>query len=406
MKKRALVIGLGKSGLAAYRYLESLGWEVTGCDRSLEAGKKVAHFLPEETLLPDFPFDSVIVSPGIHPHHPLYQRALSEGVELIGEAELGLRAMKNRVIGITGTNGKSTLTMMTAHILNACEKRALPLGNIGTPFVDALPRLTGEEIIVAELSSFQLETMKTRSLDIAIFFNFSEDHRDRYESQELYYQTKQRIASFLKPSGLYYIHKSVALMGNHWEGLILLDQNECPIQPLLPFRLRPFTDIALAAFALVSPFGVTKSQFFAALETFTPLPHRIEFIKEVRGIRCYNDSKATNVDSAIFGVKALGTNTILIAGGVDDGSDFTRFGQELPPFVKKLILIGEAKERIAKEVGSALEVVFAKDLEEAVEKGLQVGDVGDNLLLSPGCKSFDMFRNYEHRGVVFKGVLA
>ncbi len=357
MGKKTLVIGLGKSGMGAVEFLVKRGDQVVAVDR----------MEPEFSL---FDFDLVVVSPGVPPENVLYQRAIREGIEVIGEAELAFREIKNRVIGVTGSNGKSTTVAMIAHILNRSGRRARALGNIGTALITAVGDLGQDEIVVAELSSFQLETMKTKVLDVAMILNVTPNHLDRHGTMENYYKAKLRIGELVKEGGAFGVSHTV-----------------------------PGGDFV--RFACLQ-MGLTEEEIVRGMEGFKPLPHRLEFVGEVKGVKCYDDSKATTMDAVSYAVKKIGCNIILIAGGRHKGGSFSIWNESFPGRVKAIILLGEAKEVIAKELVLDIPIYFVQSLDLAIEKGLQVASQGDNLILSPGCSSYDMFLNFEKRGEAFK----
>ncbi len=362
-----LVIGIGLSGRAVAEYFLKRGDLVVGVDRIPKV--EVFPVYSEDHEFEVFDFDLVVVSPGVPIEHGLVQRALDEGVEVTGEAELGLKLMKGPVVGITGSNGKSTQVAMIAHVLNQAGREAKALGNIGVPLIS---EIDFQGIVIAELSSFQLERMSAKVFDLAIILNLSPNHLDRHGTMENYYAAKNRIGVCLKEGGIFL--NGVDLK---WD--------------LLEFV--KFT---------CKYFGLTDEEISAGIKTFTSLPHRLEFIREIKGVRCYNDSKATTMEAVSYAVRKLEKNVILIAGGRHKGGSFSVWNESFVGIVKVLILLGEAKEIIAKELSLQIPIYFVETLEEAIEKGLQVARQGDNLILSPGCSSYDMFLNYEKRGEAYK----
>ena len=366
--KKALIIGLGSSGRAVVQYLIKHGSNVVAIDKYLPVNFDLCPVFIDEHEFEIFDFDLVVVSPGVLPNHKLYRKAIDLGVELIGEAELAFRAMKSRVIGVTGSNGKSTAVMAITHVLNKRGMRARALGNIGVPLISALGDLKDDEIVVAELSSFQLETCSSKVLDMALILNVAPNHLDRHGTMENYIKAKRRIFACIKEGGV------------------------CA---------EDLVDGDYVWFA-VKHFGVTKEEYLRAMKSFRQLPHRLEFVRYIRGVRCYNDSKATTMDAVAYGVRAIGKNIILIAGGRHKGGSFSIWNDCFPGKVKAIFLMGEAKHLIAEELKVSIPIVFVDTLEEAIEKGLQYAEQGDNLVLSPGCSSYDMFRNFEERGEAYK----
>ncbi len=399
---RALVIGLGKSGMAAYQLLRSLEYDVIGVDRLPKDG---AEFFMEGEELPHFEFDFVVISPGIHPKHPLAARARKEGIEVIGEAELAFRQIKNPVIGITGTNGKTTLTLLLAHIFNRCGKKARALGNVGVPFSTAVSDLEGDEIVVAELSSFQLETLKSARLKSAVITSITPDHLDRYGSLQEYAKVKGKISDLVTPDGVLYVTESVMEYAHFFA-------KETAVKVLGPDSYLHLTgekgywgkqdeQAAVFSLAICKQWGVNLAQVLEAIETFKKPEHRLEYLGEAFGVSFYNDSKGTNPEATLFALGQMKRKVILIAGGRNKGSHFSIWKEPFKQQVKCAFLIGEASSEIEAclERNSAHQV---EDLENAVAKAMEVSRPGDVILLSPGCASFDQFANYEERGNRFK----
>ena len=261
--------------------------------------------------------------------------------------------------------------------MNGMSARAL--GNIGTPLVSALNDLRPDEIVVAELSSFQLETMNAKVFDVALILNLTPNHLDRHGTMENYFLAKKRIGECVKEGGVFGIGESVPFCPNS----VTISEGE-----FVTFACKQM--------------GLNESQIREGMKGFKPLPHRLEFVCDVRGVHCYNDSKATTMDAVDYGVKVLAKNIILIAGGRHKGGSFSIWNESFPGRVKAIILLGEAKELIASQLSLDIPIYFVTSLEKAIEKGLQVASQGDNLVLSPGCSSYDMFRNFEDRGEAYK----
>ncbi len=412
MKNKVLIIGFGISGRSSAKLYLKQGKEVIAVDQKallLKQSSEVQDLLAQGVRLlgenqepVDFSsIEEVLLSPGVSPSHPLVLQAKQKGIEVIGEIELAFRHLENPAIGITGTNGKTTVTLLTAHILNACGKKAKALGNMGTP----LTSFEGEkeEILVVELSSFQLETLTKKCLDAAVILNITPDHLDRYRSVKEYAQAKLHIQNVLKPEGELYVSKQVK--SRYFRGKnpsCFDDVTDRQVQKMFGKDQKVNKQNALASFRLCSFFGVKEEEFAKAVQTFQAPPHRLEFIKEVKGISFYNDSKATNVESVLHAVKTLPGPLILIVGGVDKGSPYTPWKKAFKKKVKKLFAIGLAAKKIQEELGSDFEVVLAASLYEALQKAFTSAEKNDKILLSPGCASFDSFRNYEHRGDEFK----
>ncbi len=386
--KKVLVVGLGLSGLSVIHYLLKKGIEVVGVDKSHKEVEGCTVF-SDEFEFPNFDFDFVIVSPGIPPNHIIYQRALLEGVKIMGEAELALSEMKeHKIVGVTGSNGKSTTVMLITHVLNLCGKKARALGNIGRPLIAAVEELDKDEIVVAELSSFQLETMTEKLFDVAIILNVTPNHLDRHKTMENYFLAKRKIAESLKENGVLYIGESVL-------------ENYKPLFAGLSYQTI-FDEMIQFVKSVCLYLGLREEEIIEAIKSFTSLPHRLEFVCEIGGVRCYNDSKATTMDAVSYAVKKLEKDVILIAGGRHKGGSFSIWNESFKGRVKALILLGEAKELIASELSLNIPIYFVESLDAAIEKGLQVAKPRDNLILSPGCSSYDMFLNFEKRGEAYK----
>lgn len=370
---KALVIGFGVSGRGAAKLLLQEGYEVVAVDR------KGGEF-PGVTLLPELaevgPVDLTVLSPGIPFSHPQ-----AVGREVIGEAELALRFLKNRAMGITGTNGKTTLTLMMAHLLNRAGVRARPLGNVGSSLAEYACQPDPEEFLIVELSSYQLETMTTKGFDQGLITNIAPDHLDRYESFEAYKQTKYRLGSLLK-------------------GGALLDEDSY-LQLTEDKRYWEISDqpLARAALALCLKLGIPWDVFKEGLKTFKRPPHRMEWVSTIEGIDFINDSKGTNVQAVLYGLSQLKGPVHLIAGGRGKGESLEKWKEAFPGKVKQIFAIGEMAPQLEKELEN---VQRCENLEEAIIKAFEHAKEGETVLLSPGGASFDQFRNYEERGEVFK----
>lgn len=443
--KRVLVIGLGVSGRSAVRFLLRRGASVHAVDgnrdllqNNLEVreliglGVDLAHDLDAIDITV---FDLVVVSPGIPHVHPLYSRAQAEGIEVIGEVELACRFLKGTFLGITGTNGKTTVTLLVEHVLNNSGIPARALGNSGVPLTyenadDIISGKAVNSVIVAELSSFQLETMHSPIIDAAVLLNITPDHLDRYHSMDEYALSKWHIADCLKSHGVFYAEQ------NCWQefGHLLKAKNiklktkiygytsECDlstdlfhlitnkkIECVLPSRYQAKIshdlENIMAAFALCHYVGVTSEQFFAALATFKKPAHRIEFVRKHNEVSYFDDSKGTNIDAVIRAVSAMQGDIILIAGGVDKGAAYTPWIEVFANRVKMICAIGQAAQKIKQDLAHAVPVELFRSLDDAVDHAARLAEPGDNVLLSPGCSSFDMFRDYAHRGEEFQRIV-
>jgi UDP-N-acetylmuramoylalanine--D-glutamate ligase len=431
--KRVLVLGLARSGVSALRLLREEGAIVSGADEN--ASLKLPPDLAEANVRLggfDASFldgcDEVIVSPGIAIDSPLMLEALARGIPLASELELGFRFAKGRIIAITGTNGKSTTVTMIGEILKAAGRRAIVCGNVGLPFCSVVRELESSGVFVLEVSSFQLETTRSFHPEVAGILNLTPDHLDRYHDVEDYYRFKARIieqcgerdalvfnaldqrcaeigrafvgrkipfSSAGPVAGGAYLDGARLIRTHHGRSESFLERGELGVPGLHN------VENALAAVASVEPFDVPVEACRRALSEFTGLPHRMEKVGVVRDVTYYNDSKGTNVEATLMTLKGLDRPTVLIAGGHDKGGVFAKLAAELG-HVKAIITIGEAAPLIEAALGSLIPITRARTMEEAVETAARTARPGELVLLSPACASFDMFRNFEHRGDVFR----
>jgi UDP-N-acetylmuramoylalanine--D-glutamate ligase len=430
--KKALVIGLGLSGVSAAEFLLHHGWQVAATDNNISK----AMMNPEVKLLlqrgvpllnqnENFSIDSfqlAIVSPGSPLDENSVKRILAANIECIGEAELAFRFMKQPAAGITGTNGKTTVTLLLEHILTTAGLQAQALGNVGVPLAKHLSKLSPESIVCAELSSYQLETMRKNSLDCGVILNITPDHLDRYKSIKEYAEAKIRMGSLIKPDGKLFVEETCfQQFGNllpkervERYGYDLALDCATDLKYLyrhqqkvgeLPFVLqgRKSHDLEnfMAAYLLADFFKVPFETIRKACASFEKPHHRIELVREVEGVSFYDDSKGTNIDAVIRAVESMPGSTILIAGGVHKGSSYTPWIKPFLGKVKKIFAIGEAASIIHSELNDCIPVKLCSTLEEAVVESYKEAAMGDAILLSPGCSSFDMFRDYAHRGDEF-----
>lgn len=396
--RTALVLGLGVSGKAAEALLKKQGWCVQGFD---------------DRVLQAYPIDwssldMLVVSPGVSPQHPIYQEAMARDVLVVGEAELALSQLcgQHRMVAVTGTNGKTTVTLLVAHVLNWVGKKACALGNVGIPLSEYVLCANPEEILVVELSSYQLETLKTPAFDAAVILNVTPDHLDRYASMKEYAVAKCQLGLLLKPLAPFFVHPQVlTLLRSYGIDEAAYHGNSEYIESFLPVKYREMgehtADNIRAAWALCRVLGVTEDSFFAALDTFKKPSHRIEFVREIRGVSFFDDSKGTNVDAVLCSVQAMKGPVILIVGGVDKGGSYEVWKEPFAGKVKHMVALGQAAPKIIKELGTDFQIQKANSLEEAVDQAFAIAVPGDCVLLSPACSSYDMFRDYVHRGEVF-----
>jgi len=420
---KVLVIGMGKSGKAAYRFLQEKGDEPAGVDSNPEAVAKLQQEGFDAALERDASsFDWVVVSPGVSPSDKHYTAALKNGKEVVGEAELAFRHARQPCVAITGTNGKTTVTLLVEHVLKENGKKAKALGNVGEPLTAYFINPDPAEIVVAEVSSYQLETMRSRVFDAAVILNITPDHLDRYGSMEEYAKAKCRLQQCLKSGSPLYVNVQMLKEFGHllednyrtfgrgsgawlWTDKSVIKEVD-KVEVRLPEEYEHLgiheSENALAAYAICKQFGISPEGFVRSLSTFRKPAHRIEFIASIGGVSYYDDSKGTNIDAAIQAVGSMSGPVVLIAGGVDKGASYAPWITSFSGKVKEIIAIGQAAEKIASQLKNSLPVTIWPTLEKAVARAKEIAAPGDAVLLSPGCSSFDMFRDYAHRGEVFK----
>ncbi|MCL6640433.1 MAG: UDP-N-acetylmuramoyl-L-alanine--D-glutamate ligase [Candidatus Rokubacteria bacterium] len=438
--RRAVVVGLARSGVAAARLLSRAGARVTATDtkpldalgpevRALaEAGVRllVGGVHPEATADADL----VVVSPGVPLDSPQLGPARSRGTPLIGELELGWRAMEADTLAITGTNGKTTTTALTGALLAEQSRPVLVAGNIGTPLTAHALSVPADGLVVCEVSSFQLETIDAFRPRVAAVLNVTPDHLDRHRTFEAYLAAKARIfvnqtpadcavlnaddpgAASLAPrtrSRLVWFSRRRELPDGVFvrDGWIVarLDGRPEPVCPVAEIRLRGTHNVenVLAATACALWAGLAPESVRRAIGRFRGVAHRIEFVRDVRGVQYYNDSKGTNVASTIKALESFTERLVLIAGGLGKGQDFAPLAEAARGRVAHAVVIGRDGPAIAAALERAgIPVSAAPSLEAALELARAAARPGDVVLLSPACASFDMFRDFEHRGDVFK----
>ena len=383
---RALVVGMGLSGEAAAAALERRGVEVVTADRK--------DGTDEDLSLLDG-VDVLVKSPGVPGENPLVADARGRGIPVWSEVELGYRLLPagSRVIGVTGTNGKTTTTELLGAILRAAGRPVEVAGNVGRALTDAAEIASENGWIVCELSSFQLEDVHTLACDVAVLLNLEPDHLDRHGSFEAYRDAKLRI--FERADA------KVVPRGFGIDGIEFSADDPLPAEPRIPGRHN--RENAAAATAAARAAGVLDDAIAEALRTFPGVPHRLELVRELRGVRWVNDSKATNTAAARRGVAAYDAPLRLILGGSLKGEDFGRFARELPANVRSIYLVGAAADELAAALDAAGRAyVRAGDLPTAITRAAAVAEAGDVVLLSPATASYDQFANFEERGDTFR----
>jgi UDP-N-acetylmuramoylalanine--D-glutamate ligase len=401
LPRRALVLGLARSGRGAAAALARRGVQVVAADRSADAdagrlgdlGVELRLGTEEEALLAGV--ELVVKSPGVPEESPLVAAARRAQIPLWSEVELGYRLLPQgaKLIGVTGTNGKTTTTELLGAILHASGQPVEVAGNVGRALTDAAGTAAKDSWIVCELSSFQLEDVHTLSCDVAVLLNLEPDHLDRHGTFDAYRAAKLRIFERARAK--------VVPRGFGIEGIQFSADDRLPAEPLIPGRHN--RENAAAATAAARAAGVPDEAIAQALRTFRGVPHRLELVRELAGVRWVNDSKATNTAAARRGVAAYDAPLRLILGGSLKGEDFGPFARDLPQNVRSIYLIGAATDELAAALDAAGRAyVRAGDLPAAVAHAATDAEPGDIVLLSPACASFDQFANFEERGDAFR----
>jgi UDP-N-acetylmuramoylalanine--D-glutamate ligase len=436
MGQYAVVAGMGKTGQSVIRHLHTRGWRLAATDTRVEPPG--AHDLRaafpalqvsagglDASLLDGA--DMVVASPGLSQDDPFFAAARARGIEVIGDIELFARTGARPVAGITGTNGKSTVTTLLARMASRAGQPARAGGNLAPPALDLLED-GGAALYVLELSSYQLETTRTLALDTAVVLNVTADHMDRYADMQAYAAAKARIFEHCSTAVINLDDAYVAAMirpgqrpltfsldatrgadyfltageGRDWlcrsnERLIAMDE--------LKIVGSHNAANAMAALAMGEALGLAREPMLAALREFSGLPHRAAFVGEVRGVRYVNDSKGTNVGATLAAVAGFRGPLLLIAGGDGKNQDFTPLAAAFAGKVRRVLTIGRDAARIEAALAGVCPTERCATLEQAVVAAARAAQPGDTVLLSPACASLDMFRDYTHRGEVFAGAV-
>jgi UDP-N-acetylmuramoylalanine--D-glutamate ligase len=436
--KRILVVGLGKSGVAAALFLQARGARVTVSDAKaeeqlrqeipalLDKGITVESGGHGERTFRDQ--DLIVLSPGVPVDVPLVGQARSRGVPVIGEIELASRFLKGHLVAITGSNGKTTTTTLAGEVISMGGYETLVGGNIGTPAISLVEESTSDTYNVLEVSSFQLETIESFHPEIAVILNVSPDHLDRHRTFQAYVAAKARIFEQQRESDFAVLNagdKTCLELANHiraqtrWfsrrevksgayvkDGKIYWkdDEGEQEMMPVseIPLKGAHNLENVLAAVCVGRLVGCERHRIRRAVQEFKAVEHRLEFVASVNGVEYYNDSKATNVDATLKALESFPSGIHIILGGKDKGSDYSALSALLKERARRVYTIGAAAEKIELQIAGAAEIVHAETLEAAVRRAAESAVAGDVVLLAPACASFDQFENYEHRGRVFK----
>jgi UDP-N-acetylmuramoylalanine--D-glutamate ligase len=439
-----LVVGLGKSGLAAAQFLKERGARVTVSDARPAlliaelSGMLEQGFMVEagsHGLLTFRRQDLIVVSPGVPMSTPELRQVRAMGAHIIGELELGAQFLQGEMVAITGSNGKTTTTTLVGEILKAAGRPTLVGGNIGLPVTALVDESTPESWSVIEVSSFQLETVETFRPRIAMVLNITPDHLDRHGSFEVYAAVKARITEFQTVEDFLVLNgedKEAQMVAAktkaqiywfsgrrpikqgafvHGESIFFTPREGAKPEPVMPVAEIPLVgshnvENVLAAVCAARLAGVASETIRSTVAAFKAVEHRLEFVREVAGVRYYNDSKATNVDATMKAIEAFAGGIHLILGGKDKGSDYRVLAPLLRERAKTVITIGSAAEKIERQLDGVVKIEGAETLDRAVAFAHETAVAGDTVLLAPACASFDQFENYEQRGRVFKELVA
>jgi UDP-N-acetylmuramoylalanine--D-glutamate ligase len=408
LPRRAIVVGLARSGQAAALALARRDVPTIGVDRSsdvdigrlVEAGVEVHRGSEEESLLDDV--ELLIKSPGVPGESPLPAAARARGIPIWSEVELGVRLLGNALIGVTGTNGKTTTSELIGAMFRAAERPVAVAGNVGRPLTSLDGTLDESAWIVCELSSFQLEDIHKLRPRIAVLLNLVPDHLDRHDSFDAYRAAKLRIFENQTEADIAVVPHDFGAIPGGAERVEFGTDDPLPAEPLIPGEHN--RENAAAATAAARAADIPDTAIAEALRTFPGVEHRLELVAEIDGVRFVNDSKATNTAAARRGIAAYpGRPLRLILGGSLKGESFDELAETLPPTVRSIDLIGEASEPLAAALGRAGRT-YRRSGDLATAVGAAAGDAepGDIVLLSPACASYDQFRNFEERGEAFR----
>jgi UDP-N-acetylmuramoylalanine--D-glutamate ligase len=436
--KKVLVVGLARTGIATAKFLKAKGSLVTATEvKPKEEMKEAVQALKgmdistewgghqTETFLKQ---DIIVVSPGVDLNIEPIQKAIKQGVRVVSEIELAYHFIHAPIIAVTGTNGKTTTTLLVGEMLKEDGRKVGVGGNVGEPLILFADGKDRWEVLVVEISSFQLEAIKDFRPRISVLLNITEDHLDRYPRYDDYIEAKVRVFANQNSGDLAVLNRDdpivmqfrekvkakkvlFSLKEKLGEGafsngqtifLRLGEKGEEYSIAKTPLKGIHNVENMMAALTTARIFGCSKKSIQTVLDRFKGLEHRLEFVREIKGVRFYNDSKGTNVGSVVKSLQSFSEPVTLIAGGKDKNGDLSPLEALIQKRVKHLILIGEAKERMNRELGGLTDTVMAKTMEEAVVLARQKAKGGEVVLLSPACSSFDMFKDYKERGKVFK----
>ncbi len=437
-----LVVGLARSGVAAAEFLAGRGARVAGCDSGEPEGAAGLEVLGVEVHLDTDGLAllegtrCVVKSPGVPGDAPVIAAARERGIEVLGEMELGWRAMPNRFVAVTGTNGKTTTVELLGHVYRTAAEPVAVAGNVGTPLVSLAGEVDEDVTVICEASSFQLEDTSHFAPECAVFLNLAPDHLDRHGSIDAYLDAKLRIFANQVNEDVAVYNGDIPVLGARDLGGCARRVEFCPAsassadpdcevslagdtiyaagEPLVQateLRLIGSHNIAnaMAAAAAALSMGLDRDSAAEGLRTFLGVPHRLERVAEIDGVTFVNDSKATNVGAATVGIRAFDGGARVILGGSLKGEDFTGLAEPVAERCRAAYLIGDAAEQIAEALEpvarAGVDLVRCRDLAEAVARAAAAAEPGDVVLLSPACASFDSFRDFEERGDAFRAMV-
>ena len=443
--KKVLVFGAGKSGIGAADLLNAVGACPVLYDGKADLDKEsVLHKISGNYELPIYAgelpkevqesLDLVVLSPGVPTDLPIVKGFYDQGLPVWGEVELAYQTGKGEVLAITGTNGKTTTTALLGKIMSDARPSVFVVGNIGTPYTSKSLEMTDETVTVAEISSFQLETIWKFAPRVSAILNITEDHLNRHHTMAEYIRVKELITSnqgpedvcvlnyedeilrefgkSIVPKAVYFssareLEQGIFLRGD--QIILRTEKEEIPVVRTGELKLlgtHNFENV-MAACAMSISFGVPMDKIVEVLKVFKAVEHRIEYVTEKRGVRFYNDSKGTNPDAAIQGIRAMNRPTLLIGGGYDKQSEYDEWIEAFDGKVKELVLIGQTADKIEEcaHRHGFMNTVKKDTFEDAVNYCYEHAVSGDAVLLSPACASWGMFPNYEERGRIFKEIV-
>lgn len=442
--KKVIVMGAGKSGIAAMKLLKKVGSTPILFDENKELDKANVFerlgFADVDIIAGEIADSDIegsellVMSPGIPVDTPLVDRFRNKGIKVIGEIELAYLTGRGRIVAITGTNGKTTTTALTGKIMADYYGHSYVVGNIGNPYTDVSYETKDEDVIVAEISSFQLETADAFAPEVSAILNITPDHLNRHHTMENYIACKELVAAkqtkknacvlnyedevlrkfadVCTATPVFFSSKTKLSDGYYLDGEDIYEAKSGEATKLMNIHEMKLlgthnVENVMAAIAMSNAMGVPMDSILKSVKEFTAVEHRIEYVRTVNGVDYYNDSKGTNPDAAIKGIQAMNRPTVLIGGGYDKGSTYDEWIESFDGKVTYLVLLGQTKDAIAKcarEHGFT-NIIMTDTFEECVNVCREKARPGDAVLLSPACASWGMFPNYEVRGKMFKDMV-